>query len=170
MVRVFAVVFLVTFQFVSFSQTNYNELTQEEYHTIKFNNVRLLELITFQGQLKDISNLFGIQFSEVAHELNDEGKEFDSNVISISFFEDQLGGIELKGNVVNVTIGNNTFSIGDNASILGYGSDAFNYFLNPKDAQIGIAIFKPMLNNTYVYIRFNKDSGIIEEIGFRSPT
>ena len=70
------------------AQTNYNELTTAQYHNITFNHVSLINLLEFDGNINDLSSLFGISLTDVTHSNNDVGNDYDSPSIAISYFED----------------------------------------------------------------------------------
>ena len=161
---------MIVIPFLGCSQTNFNEITLEEFHNISFNNITLSQLLEFDGNVNDLSNLFGLVFTDITHQNNDEGKDYYSPSILINYFEDELGGIEIKTTDIILSINGVNVSIGDNISLLGYGGSGFNSFVSPNDNTKGITIFKPDYNDTYISIYFNKSTGVINEVRYMSPT
>jgi hypothetical protein len=173
MLKIFYALVIISSPFIGCSQTNYNELTTDEYNGITFNNVTLSSLLNFQGDINELSNLFGFSFTDITHPQNDEGKDYESTSISISYFENKLASIEVETSDITVNINGVDVHIGDNISSFvngGVTGSRLNSFESQNDPNKGIIIFKPEYNSTYVSIYFNLQTGVIEKISFISPT
>lgn len=172
MKKIFYLLTILVLPFFGCSQTNYNELTKEQYYNITFSNVKLSYLLESERNITDLSNSFGLNLTDVTHPQNDEGNDYDSTGMSISYFENELGGIEVKNSNIIININGVNVRIGSNMSLLGYGKigSRFKSFLNPNNNNKRIATFKPEYNDTYISVRFNSQTGLIEEIRYMSPT
>jgi len=152
------------------AQTNYNELTTARYHNITFNHVSLIDLLEFDGNINDLSSLFGISLTDVTHSNNDVGNDYDSPSIALSYFEDELASIKVKSSAIIVNIDGIDIRIGDNITQLALGYNGFNTFVDPSNNTERFALFKPMYDDSDVYIVYNASTGLIQEIGYFSPT
>ena len=104
------------------------------------------------------------------HSNNDVGNDYDSPSIAISYFEDELASIKVKSSAIIVNIDGIDIRIRDNITQLALGYNGFNTFVDPSNNTERFALFKPMYDDSDVYIVYNASTGLIQEIGYFSPT
>ena len=143
-----------------------NVLTQEEYESIKVNEVQLNELRSTFGDEGEIEQLFG---QSISKEIDPDGNYFDFGGFDIGFSaiisdgtndHPIIGGFDITKNNFKMTIKNITFTIGDNINVLGE-----NIVFNTKRDGSKSIVFSPMEGwNNFIVIDFDQETKLITAI------